>query len=146
MTKYTLLNRRMNSEYRISQRKLVVIIIVTFILFLYALNRNSSSCDNDESLSKESQHLDNTNLPIIYAVTPTYYRPVQKAELTRYMITTSLLHEFFSCDLCLAVHITIIVSLTFFLFYYKVIAFISFGTQPVLGELLLLTKFIYLIF
>ncbi|KAL7018766.1 hypothetical protein ACKWTF_010904 [Chironomus riparius] len=82
MTKYTLLNRRMNSEYRISQRKLAVIVIVTFILFLYALNRNSS-CDNDESLSKESQHDVDNNLPIIYAVTPTYYRPVQKAELTR---------------------------------------------------------------
>lgn len=112
MTQYTLLNRRMNSDYRISQRKLIVIIIVTFILFLYALNRNSSSCDNDESLSKESQHLDNKNLPIIYAVTPTYYRPVQKAELTRYKITSSLLHEYFFLSfLCLAVHITI----TFFL-------------------------------
>jgi galactosylgalactosylxylosylprotein 3-beta-glucuronosyltransferase 3 len=93
MSQYTLLNRRMNSEYRISQRKLAVIVIVTFILFLYALNRNSS-CDNEEySLSKESQHVD--NLPIIYAVTPTYYRPVQKAELTRYKITSSLLHDFF---------------------------------------------------
>ena len=101
MTKYTLLNRRMNSEYRISQRKLVVIVIVTFILFLYALNRKPS-CDKEESLSKESQNVD--NLPIIYAVTPTYYRPVQKAELTRYTITSSLLHEFL-----LVVHIILIV-------------------------------------
>lgn len=109
MTKYTLLNRRMNSEYRISQRKLAVIVIVTFLLFLYALNRNSS-CDNDDySLSKESQPID--NLPIIYAVTPTYYRPVQKAELTRYKITSSLLHEFTSYSSFLAVHITLIVFL-----------------------------------
>lgn len=81
MTKYTLLNRRMSSEFRISQRKCVGAVIATFLLFIYALNRKSS-CDSRESLSEESQkNVD--NLPIIYAVTPTYYRPVQKAELTR---------------------------------------------------------------
>lgn len=82
MTKYTLLNRRMNSEIRISQRKGIVIVIATIILFLYALNRNSPSCDNDSEINVQKS-LAVDDLPIIYAVTPTYYRPVQKAELTR---------------------------------------------------------------
>lgn len=79
MTKYTPLNRKFNGEVRLSQRKCIGIAVVTFLLFIYALNYNKSSCDiySAESLKNVD------NLPIIYAVTPTFYRPVQKAELTR---------------------------------------------------------------
>lgn len=82
MTKYTLLNRRMNNEIRLSYRQTVVIGIILFISFLYALSKNS--CNNEQSSASSLTSLDE-NLPIIYAVTPTYYRPVQKAELTRYI-------------------------------------------------------------
>jgi galactosylgalactosylxylosylprotein 3-beta-glucuronosyltransferase 3 len=85
MTKYTPLTRRMSSEIRISQRKCTVIVIIAIILLIYALNKNSS-CDNEEFSGQRQQQqsqADLDNLPIIYAVTPTYARPVQKAELTR---------------------------------------------------------------
>lgn len=36
---------------------------------------------------KDCQHWD-PEAPIIYAITPTYARPVQKAELTRYVHMT----------------------------------------------------------
>lgn len=81
MTKYTLLNRRMSSEIRISHRKCIAITLGIFLLFIWALSRTSLCDDNTHALSRES--LDADSLPIIYAVTPTYYRPVQKAELTR---------------------------------------------------------------
>lgn len=67
----------MNSEIRISQRKALGVAVVVTILFIYVLNRNS--CDS-ENLEKSEI---TTLLPIIYAITPTYYRPVQQAELTR---------------------------------------------------------------
>lgn len=81
MTKYTLLNRRMNNEIRISSRKAIATVIITLILFIYLLNKNSS-CDNIKD-TNQAATLDSDNLPIIYAITPTYNRPVQKAELTR---------------------------------------------------------------
>lgn len=90
MTKYTLLNRRMNNEIRLSYRQAVVIGLVTFISFLFAFSRNSSCNNKSEDLSASSSSLMSDNLPIIYAVTPTYYRPVQKAELTRYKIMHNL--------------------------------------------------------
>lgn len=83
MTKYTLLNRRMNNEIRLSYRQAVVIGIITLISFLYALSRDSSCNKIEESAASSAISMNGENLPIIYAVTPTYYRPVQKAELTR---------------------------------------------------------------
>jgi hypothetical protein len=83
MTKYSLLNhRRMNNEIRLSIRQAIVIGILTFMAFVYALGRNSCKVE-DSSVASSSRNED--NLPTIYAVTPTYYRPVQKAELTRYV-------------------------------------------------------------
>lgn len=88
MTKYSLLNRRMNNEIRLSYRQAVVIAIITFISFLYALSGNSSCNSNfEESAASPAIGENGENLPIIYAVTPTYYRPVQKAELTRYALS-----------------------------------------------------------
>lgn len=83
MTKYTLLNRRMNNEIRLTYRQAVVIGIITLISFLYSLSRDSSCNKIEESAASSAIDMNGENLPIIYAVTPTYYRPVQKAELTR---------------------------------------------------------------
>lgn len=95
MTKYTLLNRRMN-EIRLSYRQAIVIAISTFIAFIYALSRNgSSSLCNESSAINKNVALNEENLPIIYAITPTYYRPVQKAELTRFAI----FHYLIWCDM-----------------------------------------------
>lgn len=67
----------MNNEIRLSYRKVLAILISLLILFVYILNKKS--CESAVQIdSSESQ-----GLPTIYAVTPTYYRPVQKAELTR---------------------------------------------------------------
>ena len=79
MTKYTLLNRRMYNEIRLSYRQVIVITIITFMLFIYAFSGNKTCNESSSS----SVLLTDNNLPVIYAVTPTYYRPVQKAELTR---------------------------------------------------------------
>lgn len=76
MIKYTFLgNRKMNSEIRISYKKFVIFIITIIIVFIYVLSKNSCESSQPEKVVFEE--------PIIYAVTPTYYRPVQKAELTR---------------------------------------------------------------
>lgn len=83
MTKYTLLNqRRMNNELRLSYRQAIVIGISIFIAFIYAFNRNGSC---EQSAISNLVMNNEENLPIIYAVTPTYFRPVQKAELTRFV-------------------------------------------------------------
>lgn len=72
----------MYNEIRLSPRQAIVIGIITFMAFVYAWGRNS--CE-DSSVAVASSSRGEDNLPIIYAVTPTYYRPVQKAELTRYV-------------------------------------------------------------
>lgn len=69
----------MNNEIRCSVRKVCAIGCATFLLFLYTLNRNSCEDSNlDKKFTEES-----ALSPIIYCVTPTYKRSVQKAELTR---------------------------------------------------------------
>lgn len=80
MTNYSVLGRKMNSELRLSYRKLLTIVVLLMILFVYILNK--SSCESQENYD---QILDQIEEPsaVIYAITPTYYRPVQKAELTR---------------------------------------------------------------
>jgi galactosylgalactosylxylosylprotein 3-beta-glucuronosyltransferase 3 len=83
MSKYTLLNRRMSNDIRLSYRQAIVIGIITFISFLYALSGDSSCNKIEESAASSAISENGEHLPIIYAVTPTYYRPVQKAELTR---------------------------------------------------------------
>ncbi|CRL04466.1 CLUMA_CG017549, isoform A [Clunio marinus] len=79
MSNYSLLNRKMNSEIRISGKKLLGIVAVVLILFIYVFNKNSCT----SSQNQEKYQEDKSPSTIIYAVTPTYYRPVQKAELTR---------------------------------------------------------------
>ncbi|CAO1410975.1 unnamed protein product [Diamesa serratosioi] len=70
----------MINEIRIKQRNLIVIVIVLSLLFLYLITRETCS-RNTQNIKSESSELE--ALPIIYAITPTYARPVQKAELTR---------------------------------------------------------------
>lgn len=87
MTKYSLLNhRRMGNEIRLSYRQVIVIGISTFIAFIYALSRDG--CAESAINKAPPVSLSEGTLPLIYAVTPTYYRPVQKAELTRYAMHT----------------------------------------------------------
>lgn len=91
MVNYSQLNRKMNSELRLSFKKLFAIGVSIVVLFVYALSKNSCSEIKHE---KDSIRADNKKAvesnqkanapPLIYCVTPTYFRPVQKAELTRY--------------------------------------------------------------
>lgn len=76
MVNYSPLGRKMNNEIRISCRKAIVLGISITALFIYVVSKNSC-----ESSKHESDEIKAS--PIIYAVTPTYARPVQKAELTR---------------------------------------------------------------
>ena len=80
MVNYSLLGRKMSNEVRLSHRKALAIVISVFFLFVYTLSR--SSCEPtefaDNNIGEPLSHL-----PTIYAVTPTFNRPVQKAELTR---------------------------------------------------------------
>lgn len=80
MVKYTALigNRKMNGELRISYKKLIISVLAVVAVFIYVLNKNS--CPQVEPITEI------LNKPVIYAVTPTYSRPVQKAELTRWVI------------------------------------------------------------
>lgn len=76
MVKYNVLgHRKMNSEIRISYKKLIISVLSVLAAFIYVLSKNS--CEQSQSVQKTFTE------PIIYAVTPTYNRPVQKAELTR---------------------------------------------------------------
>ena len=76
MVTYSLLGRKMNNEIRISSKKALALGISIAALFVYMLSKNS--CEPSHKKSNEIRAS-----PMIYAVTPTYSRPVQKAELTR---------------------------------------------------------------
>lgn len=76
MVNYSLLGRGMTNELRISHRRALFLSISVALLFIYVLNKNS--CEKQDPEKDELK-----SLPTIYAVTPTFYRPVQKAELTR---------------------------------------------------------------
>lgn len=73
MVTYSLLSRKMNNEIRLSYKKSLIIGLLIVVLFIYALSK--TSCDPPAKPE--------INQPVIYAVTPTYYRAVQLAELTR---------------------------------------------------------------
>lgn len=62
----------MNSEIRIKQKHLLIGFVALFIVFIFIITRKSDVEINEKQ-----------SLPIIYAITPTYARAVQKAELTR---------------------------------------------------------------
>lgn len=62
----------------IEPKRLKILGLVTVIVFLILLFRSRNHNDNNIVVPEESN-----TLPIIYAITPTYKRGVQKAELTR---------------------------------------------------------------
>lgn len=76
------------SEIRMRQRPFIIVVTSVFLLLVYLLFRN---CEQTIILSTSELAGDTrTNLPseyplpfTVYAITPTYARPVQKAELTR---------------------------------------------------------------
>lgn len=93
MTKFSLLNhRRMSNEIRLSYRQVIVIGISTFIAFIYAFSRDGCG-ESAINKATSSSSLSEQKLPLIYAVTPTYYRPVQKAELTRFAFSYDLIRR-----------------------------------------------------
>uniref|UniRef100_A0A1B0BGI4 Galactosylgalactosylxylosylprotein 3-beta-glucuronosyltransferase n=1 Tax=Glossina palpalis gambiensis TaxID=67801 RepID=A0A1B0BGI4_9MUSC len=72
------------SEMRIRPRQVLILIIV-FLVVLLMVHRNCKSTyvTGPEYLQAMYAKQQNEELPKIYAITPTYARPQQKAELTR---------------------------------------------------------------
>ncbi|KAH8323131.1 hypothetical protein KR074_005569 [Drosophila pseudoananassae] len=71
------------SEVRIRPRQVLVLIIV-FLVVLMMVHRNGKrTCQGPDYLQAMYAQQQADTLPTIYAITPTYYRPAQKAELTR---------------------------------------------------------------
>ncbi|EDS42141.1 galactosylgalactosylxylosylprotein 3-beta-glucuronosyltransferase I [Culex quinquefasciatus] len=81
----------MNQEIRIKTKHFYAVLVILGFLLIYSLSSNNG-CDSDGQSSPNSEFaaaggreafLLNQKGPTIYAITPTYARPVQKAELTR---------------------------------------------------------------
>ncbi|XP_035899064.1 galactosylgalactosylxylosylprotein 3-beta-glucuronosyltransferase I [Anopheles stephensi] len=83
----------MNQEIRLRLKHVIIFASIIAFLFFYSLSSNRD-CDSEQSRSNYGDEpwpvgqgrdafLPNRKGPTIYAVTPTYSRPVQKAELTR---------------------------------------------------------------
>ncbi|XP_037936022.1 galactosylgalactosylxylosylprotein 3-beta-glucuronosyltransferase I [Teleopsis dalmanni] len=71
------------SEVRIRPRQ-VLILIVVFLFILLLVHRNGKrTCQGPAYLQAMYEAQNDNSLPKIYAITPTYARPAQKAELTR---------------------------------------------------------------
>ncbi|XP_036338514.1 galactosylgalactosylxylosylprotein 3-beta-glucuronosyltransferase I-like [Rhagoletis pomonella] len=71
------------SEMRIRPRQVLVLIIVFLVILLMVHRNGKRTCQGPEFLqTMYARHVEGT-LPTIYAITPTYARPSQKAELTR---------------------------------------------------------------
>ncbi|XP_063704838.1 galactosylgalactosylxylosylprotein 3-beta-glucuronosyltransferase I-like [Culicoides brevitarsis] len=78
-----------SSSSSMSQNARLLIVLFSGLAALLWLNR--PNCDaNSSKISTEVE-----KLPTIYAITPTYYRPVQKAELTRLSQTLQLVPNVF---------------------------------------------------
>jgi galactosylgalactosylxylosylprotein 3-beta-glucuronosyltransferase 3 len=76
----------MNGEVSIRVRKkhfILFCLSLSFILFLIVRSGSNSAASDCVQRDRTELFTDNNRLPIIYAITPTYSRPVQKAELTR---------------------------------------------------------------
>lgn len=81
MIKYNHLGRKMNREIRVSYRHALIAGVSVFLLFIYTLSsRKNEICENIENKDEVNEFIE---LPTIYAITPTYARPEQQAELVR---------------------------------------------------------------
>lgn len=80
----------MNREIRISYRNATFVGLSTFLLFVYAIS-GKKECDTANFSKLESNDVGGDerttadDKPTIYAVTPTYARPEQQAELVRWV-------------------------------------------------------------
>lgn len=81
----------MVQEIFLNKRKSFVCFLAFSSLYLLFSYSNKSQCANDR---KDSRRAD---LPMIYAITPTYTRPVQKAELTRYLWWSHTIYQEYTC-------------------------------------------------
>lgn len=70
------------SEIRIKPKNLLFLILA-IVFGLYLIARHGNFCSKENVIPNRFLRERLDNLPTIYAITPTYFRPVQKAELTR---------------------------------------------------------------
>lgn len=75
----------MNREIRISYRNAALIGVTTILIFIYAISgKNECEIETRETkVARVEEKSLNAAKAIIYAVTPTYARPEQQAELIR---------------------------------------------------------------
>ncbi|XP_004524928.1 galactosylgalactosylxylosylprotein 3-beta-glucuronosyltransferase I [Ceratitis capitata] len=71
------------SEMRIRPRQVLILIIVFLVILLIVHRNGKHTCQGPEFLQAIYARDNEKSLPKIYAITPTYTRPSQKAELTR---------------------------------------------------------------
>ncbi|XP_034666401.1 galactosylgalactosylxylosylprotein 3-beta-glucuronosyltransferase I [Drosophila subobscura] len=71
------------TEARIRPRQVLVLIIVFLIVLKLVHHNGKHTCQGPEYLQAVYAQQEADTLPHIYAITPTYSRPAQKAELTR---------------------------------------------------------------
>ncbi|XP_011214792.1 galactosylgalactosylxylosylprotein 3-beta-glucuronosyltransferase I [Bactrocera dorsalis] len=71
------------SEMRIRPRQVLILIIVFLVILLLVHRNGKRTCQGPEFLQAIYAKQTENALPKIYAITPTYSRPSQKAELTR---------------------------------------------------------------
>lgn len=69
------------NEIRLKSKNLIIVVGAISFLLIWLLFHNRCVQKDSEA---NGDALANSNLPTIYAITPTYARPVQKAELTRW--------------------------------------------------------------
>lgn len=68
------------NEIRLKSKNVFIVCGAISFLIIWLLFHNRC-VENDNGANADE--LSHSNLPTIYAITPTYARPVQKAELTR---------------------------------------------------------------
>lgn len=68
------------NEIRLKSKNVLIVVGAISFLIIWLMFHNRCVEKDNEANADE---LSNSHLPIIYAITPTYARPVQKAELTR---------------------------------------------------------------
>lgn len=68
------------NEIRLKSKNVIIVIGAISFLLIWLMFHNQCV---QKDIEANGDELSYKNLPTIYAITPTYARPVQKAELTR---------------------------------------------------------------